>query len=228
MSIRAAKEAPLHFARKTRVLLAGLLVFGLPATAIAQSSDFSVDVHGGLSVPLGSLDDLTSSGGAYGAGLAWHFSPNVSVRGDFLMNKLDNGLAESGLLLSPPVDLTYFGGGVEVNFNSPLYQDTPMTFNFNVGAGVTNINVDETFSATNPANGIDSGYFTLTAGAQIGYQVVRTGGTKLNVFVKVHSYLILVDSADMLPYSGLLGSDPIDSMWVLPLTMGARVSFGGN
>jgi len=218
----------LHFARKTRVLLAGLLVFSLPAAATAQSSDFSVDVHGGLSTPLGVLGDLTSNGGAYGAGLVWHFSPHVSIRGDFLVQKLDNGLADSGLLLSPPVDLTFFGGGVELNFSSPLYQDEPMTFTMNVGAGVTSMDVDETFSPINPANGIDASYFTLTFGGQVGYQVIRTGSTKLNIFFKAQPYLIFVDSADMLPLSGLLGSDPIDSMWVLPLTVGARVSFGGN
>lgn len=218
----------MHFARKTRVLLAGLLVFGLPAAATAQSSDFSVDLHGGISVGLGSLGDLTSSAGGYGAGLAWHFSPNVSVRGDFMLNKLDNGLADSGLLLSPPVDLTYFGGGVEMNFRSPLYQDYPLTFSANVGAGVTSVDVDETFSPSNPANGIDASYFTLTFGGQVGYQAIRTGGTKLNIFFKAQPYYIFADSFDMLPYSQLLGSDPIDSLWVLSLTVGARVSFGGN
>jgi len=218
----------LHFARKTRVLLAGLLVLALPVAATAQSSDFSVDVHGGLAVPLGDLGDLTSNGGAYGAGLAWHFSPHVSVRGDFLFNKLDNGLAESGLLLSPPLDLNYFGGGLELNFDAPLYQDQPLTFAMNFGAGVTSMDVDETFSAVNPANGIDESYFTLTFGGQVGYQAIRTGSTKLNIFVKVQPYLIFVDSFDMTPFSQLLGSVPIDKMWVLPVTIGARVSFGGN
>lgn len=218
----------MHFARKTRVLLAGLLVFGLPAAATAQSSDVSVDLHGGLSVPVGVLGDLTTTGGAYGAGLAWHFSPHVAVRADFLVNKLDKGLSDSGLLLSPPVDLTFFGGGVEVNFGSPKYQDEAFTFVVNVGGGVTNFDVDETFSGISPANGIDESYFTVTFGGQIGYQAVRQGSTKLNVFFKVQPNVILVDSADMLPLSQLLGVDPIDSMWVIPLTLGARVSFGGN
>jgi len=158
------------------------------------------------------------------AGLVWHFSPHVSIRGDFLVQKLDNGLADSGLLLSPPVDLTFFGGGVELNFSSPLYQDEPMTFTMNVGAGVTSMDVDETFSAISPANGIDASYFTLTFGGQVGYQVIRTGSTKLNIFFKAQPYLIFVDSADMLPLSGLLGSDPIDSMWVLPLTLAGTSS----
>lgn len=226
--VRAAKEGQLHYARKTRVLLASLLVFGLPAAVAAQSSEFSLDLHAGLSQPVGTLGDLTTNGGAFGAGLVWHFHENVAVRGDYVLTKLDNGLDGSGLLLSPPMDLTYMGGGLEVNFGSPKYQDLPMTFAANVGVGVTNMDVDETFSAVHPANGIDESYLTFTFGGQVGYQVVRTGSARLNIFFKVQPNLILVDSADMLPFSQLLGSDPFDSVWVIPLTLGARVTFGGD
>lgn len=218
----------MHYARKTRVLLASLLVFGLPATVAAQSSEFSVDVHAGLSAPVGVLGDLTTTGGAYGAGLAWHFSEHVGVRGDFVINRLDNGLDGSGLLLSPPMDLTFMGGGVEINFGSPKYQDLPMTFAINLGVGVTSIDVDETFSAVHPANGIDESYLTINFGGQVGYQVIRQGSARLNLFFKAQPNLILVDSADMLPFSQLLGSDPFDSVWVVPLTFGARVTFGGD
>ena len=218
----------MHYARKTRVLLAALLVFGLPATVAAQSSEFSVDVHAGLSQPLGTLGDLTTNGGAFGAGLVWHFNQHVAVRGDFVLNRLDNGLDDAGLLLSPPIDLTYMGGGLELNFGSPKYQDLPMTFAFNVGVGVTKMDVDETFSPIHPANGIDESYLTFTFGGQVGYQVIRQGSMRLNVFLKAQPNLILVDGADMLPFSQLLGSDPFDSVWVLPLTLGGRVTFGGD
>ncbi|MFQ5529302.1 MAG: hypothetical protein ACE5FP_03050 [Gemmatimonadota bacterium] len=218
----------MHYARKTRVLLAALLVFGLPAAVTAQSSEFSVDVHGGLSAPVGTLGDLTTTGGAYGAGLVWHASRHVGVRADFLRNKLDNGLSDTGLLLSPPVDLTFFGGAFELNFGSPLYQDLPLTFAFSLGVGVTNFDVDETFSPTHPANGVDDSYLTWTLGGQVGFQAIRQGSTRLNIFFKAQPNLILVDSFDMLPYAQLLGSDPFDSVWVVPLTLGARVTFGGN
>ncbi|MGI9039410.1 MAG: hypothetical protein ACR2GQ_11175, partial [Gemmatimonadota bacterium] len=72
----------MHYARKTRVLLASLLVFGLPAGAAAQvSGNFSVDLHGGLAIPTGTFGDLTGTGYAYGGGLAFHISPNVALRG---------------------------------------------------------------------------------------------------------------------------------------------------
>lgn len=218
----------MHYARKTRVLLAALLVFGLPTTVVAQSSEFSVDLHGGLSDPVGTLGDLTTVGGAYGAGLVWHFHENVGVRGDFVVNLLDNGLDDSGLLLSPPLKLTYMGGGIELNFGSPKYQDLPMTFAFSFEAGVTSFDVDETFSAVHPANGIDESYLTFAVGGQVGYQVIREGSARLNLFFKAQPNLILVDSADMLPFSQLLGTDPFDSLWVVPLTFGARITFGGD
>lgn len=219
----------MHYARKTRVLLAALLVFGLPATVTAQSTEFSVDLHGGLSDPVGTLGDMTTVGGAYGAGLVWHFHEHVAIRGDYVVNLLDNKLDEdSGLLLSPPLTLTHLGGAVELNFGSPKYQDLPMTFAFSIGAGVTNFDVDETFSSVHPANGIDESYLTFTFGGQVGYQVIRQGSARMNIFFKAQPHLMLVDSADMLPFSQLLGADPFDSLWVVPLTFGARITFGGD
>lgn len=220
----------MHYARKTRVLLAALLVFGLPAGAAAQvSGTVSVDANAGLSIPLGTLGDLTSTGGAYGGGLAFHFTPNVALRGDVLLIKLDNGRSEGGTLLSPPVDMLYYGGGLELNFNAPLYQDLPLTFGANLEAGWTNIDVDETFAPTNQANGLDQGYLTFSFGGQIGYTVYRGSSVDLNVFVKGQSYLILTDSNDMATYYGgaltLLGEEPIDHVWVLPLTAGVRATF---
>ena len=146
------------------------------------------------------------------------------MRGDAVLIKLDNGRNDSGTLLSPPVDLLYLGGAVEVNFNAPLYQDLPLTFAANLGAGVTQMDVDETFSSAHPANGIDEGYLTLTAGGQVGYTVYR-GTMDVNLFAKIQPYLILTDSSDMIPYATLLGEEPFDHVWVMPLTAGVRLTF---
>lgn len=217
----------MHNARKTRVLLAALLVFGLPAGAAAQvAGTVSVEGHGGVAFPLGTLGDLTTTGGGFGAGLAVHFHPNWAVRGDVALIKLDNKFSDDGLtLLSPPVDMLYFGGGLEVNFTAPLYQDLPLTFAANLGAGWTNIDVDETWQSGHPANGIDDGYLTFTGGGQVGMIVYRGSSMNLNLFVKAQPYLILTDSTDMLPYAMLLEAEPIDHLWVLPLTAGVRLTF---
>jgi len=220
----------LHKARKTRVLLAALLVFGLPAGAVAQvAGTVSVDAHGGVALPLGTLNDLTTVGGAFGGGLAFHFHPNWAIRGDVSLSKLDNEFSEDGLtLLSPPVDLLYFGGGLEVNFTAPLYQDLPLTFAANLGAGVTTFDVDETFDSSHPANGIDESYLTFTGGGQIGLIVYRGSSLDLNLFVKAQPSLILTDSTDMLAYAASLAvidEEPFDHVWVLPLTGGVRLTF---
>ena len=217
----------MHNARKTRVLLAALLVFGLPAGAAAQvAGTISAEGHAGLSIPLSTLGDLTSTGGAFGGGLAVHFHPNWAVRGDIVLIKLDNKFAEDGTtLLSPPVDMLYFGGALEVNFTAPLYQDLPLTFAANLGGGWTNIDVDETWQTGHPANGIDNGYLTFTGGGQVGLTAFRTSSMDVNLFIKAQPYLVLTDSTDMIPYAVLLGVEPFDHVWVLPLTAGVRLTF---
>ena len=216
----------MHNARKTRVLLAALLVFSLPAGAAAQVSGIvSLDGHAGFSFPTGTLGDLTGTGGAFGGGLAIHFHPNWAVRGDVVLVKLDNGRDDSGALLSPPVDMLYYGGGIEVNFDAPMYQDLPLTFAANIGGGVMGFDVDETFSSSHPANGIDESYLTLTLGGQIGYDVYRSSGFDVNIFVKPQVYLVLTDSADMIPYATLLGVEPFDHVWLIPVTAGLRLTF---
>ncbi|MFW6089953.1 MAG: hypothetical protein ACODAB_09375, partial [Gemmatimonadota bacterium] len=216
---------------KTRVLLAALLVFGLPAGAVAQvTGTVSVDGHGGLSFPLGTLGDLTSTGGAFGGGLAVHFHPNWAVRGDATFIMLDNKFSEDATptLLSPPVDLLYLGGGLEVNFTAPLYQDLPLTFAANLGAGVTSFDVDETWQSGHPANDIDGSYLTFTGGGQLGLTVYRGSSLDANLFVKAQPYFILTDSSDMEGYEASLlelEEEPFDYVWVLPLTGGVRLTF---
>lgn len=217
----------MHYARKTRVLLAALLVFGVPAGAAAQvAGTVSAEGHAGLAIPMGTLGDVTSTGGAFAGGLAIHFHRNWAVRGDVMLMKLDKGRDEDGTtLLSPPVDLLYFGGGLEVNFSAPLYQDLPLTFAANVGAGWTNVDVDETFDSEHPANDIDDGYLTLTGGGQIGIRVHRSSAMDVHLFVKAQPKLILTDASDLLPYATVLGIEPFDHVWLIPLTGGVRLTF---
>ena len=42
-----------------------------------------------------------------------------------MLNKGEDGF---GVLLSPPMDLMFFGGSFEVNFNGPKYQTMSATF----------------------------------------------------------------------------------------------------
>ncbi|MFO7589102.1 MAG: outer membrane beta-barrel protein [Gemmatimonadota bacterium] len=218
----------MHYATKTGAALAAALLLALPATGRAQvERQFSVDLYAGVGIPLETLEDITDIGGAFGGTLAWHFHPNWAVRGDVDFIKLNEAEAEGGILIGPPIDMVYLGGGVEVNFGPPKYQDLPFTFAANLGAGAMMLKVDDTFNASHPAGAIDQSYLAFNGGARLGYRLTPY----LNLFVQGQLYFILFDEADSLAWvswandQGLTGLDSFDTLWVLPITGGVRISF---
>jgi len=219
----------LHYATKTGAALAAALLLALPGAGRAQTQDATVSVQaqGGLGIPLGTLDDLNDLGGAFGGTLVWHFHPNWGLRGDVDFIKLNEGETEGGLLIGPPVDMMFLGGGIEVNFSPPKYQDLPFTFGANLGVGSMSYDVDETFRASHPAGAIDASYLAFNGGGRVGYQLTPM----LNLFVQAQVYVVLFDEADSQPYvtwvngQGLTGLETFDTLWVLPVTGGVRLSF---
>lgn len=209
----------MHNAMKARALLAAALLLTLPAAARGQEKGhLSIDGRGGVGIPLGTLKDLTDIGGTFGGTLAYHFHRNWAIRGDVDYIMLDDGADVDGVLLSPPQKLLYVGGGFEVKFNAPKYQELPFTFDVNLGAGAMNMKVDDTFSTGNPANAFDHTYLAFNGGAKIGYQVTDW----LNLFAQGQAYLILVKSGDTVVFPG---DNEFDHAWVIPVTGGARVNF---
>lgn len=207
----------MHNAMKARALLAVALLITLPAAALGQEKGhLSIDGRGGVGFPLGTLENLTDLGGTFGGTLAYHFHRNWAVRGDVDYIMLDDGADEFDVLQSPPMKLLYIGGGFEVKFSPPKYQDLPFTFDVNLGAGVTNMKVDDTYDAGNPANAFDHSYLTFNGGAKIGYQVTDW----LNLFAQGQAYLILTKSGDTAVFP-----ESFDHAWVIPVTGGARVNF---
>jgi hypothetical protein len=215
--IREAKEEALHNATKTGALLAAAALLMVPSAALGQEKGhLSLDARGGVMIPAGTLATLTDLGGVAGATLAYHFHPNVAIRADFDYAKLDDGEDEFGVVLSPPMKVYYLGGGFEVKFNRPKYQDLPFTFDLNLGAGVTKMQVDDTFDPGHPANGFDHRYLTFDGGAKIGYQATDW----LNLFAQGQAYLIIVETGDTSVFP-----EQFDHAWLFPLTAGARVNF---
>lgn len=216
----------MHFAKQSRAVLAAAVLLALPAMGQAQVTEknaISVEAHAGVSIPVGTFADINDVGGAYGGTLVWHFLPNWGLRADVDFNLLNDGKADSGVLLGPPVDLTYFGGGIELNFNQPSYQDLPLTFTVNLGAGMTKYNVDETYAPTDPASVLDESYFTLQGGARVGYQL----NEYLNLFVQMQTYFIFFDELDSQAYyNPVEGIDSsFNELWLIPVTAGLRVTF---
>lgn len=208
----------MHNATKYGALLAVLALFALPEPGTAQpaTGKVSVDLRGGVAFPAGNLNDISDIGGLAGASAMWNFDPNWAIRADFDYIKLDEDYDSFDNLIGPPLDLMFFGGSFEVNFNSPKYQTMPLTFMLNLGAGAMNMKVDDTFNPSHPANGFDHTYLTFQGGAKIGYQLQPW----INIFVNGTAYFMLIDSAD----TGVYGFN-FDNGWVIPITAGVRLTF---
>lgn len=209
----------MHNATKYGVLLAVLAVFAIPTAGLTQpaTGKVSVDLRGGVAIPAGNMATITDVGGSAGASAMWNFHPNWAIRADFDYLGLNHGEDSFGVLRSPPMDLMFFGGSFEVNFNGPRYQDLPFTFMLNAGAGMMNMTVDDTYDAANPANGFDHSYPAFQGGAKIGYQVAPW----INIFVNGTAYFIMMDAADTSPAFGFA----FNNGWVIPVTAGVRLTF---
>jgi hypothetical protein len=217
------KEDTLHNAMKYGVILALLVAFALPGAALGQATgQLSLEARGGVALPAASIADITDLGGTLGGSLVWHFHPNWALRGDVDYMMLDDGEDDFGVVLSPPMDLLFFGGSVEVNFGSPKYQDFPLTFMVNVGAGAMNMKVDDTFDPGHPANAFDHTYLAFQGGAKIGYQLKDW----INLFVNGTAYFMVMDSNDSLVFENVsAGVENFDTGWMVPVTAGVRLTF---
>jgi hypothetical protein len=212
------QEETLHNATKYGVLLAALALLALPADGFGQGNGkLSLDARVGVSFPAGAMAELTDVGGVAGGSLVWNFHPNWALRADFDYLRLDDGANDLGILVSPPMDLLFFGGSIEVNFNAPKYQDLPLTFTVNVGGGAMSMKVDNTFDAGHPANGFDYTYPTIQGGAKIGYQV----SDLINIFVQGTAYLVIIESGDTWVFPR---DDTFDHGWVIPVVAGVRLT----
>ena len=209
----------MHNATKYGVLLAVLAILAVPSDGLGQAvGKLAVDARVGVSIPAGTMADLTDVGGVAGGSVTWAFHPNFALRADFDYMRLDDGADNLGVLLSPPMDMMFLGGSFEFNFNAPKYQDLPFKFMVNIGAGAMNMKVDNTFDPGHPANGFNHTYPALQGGVKIGYQV----SPLVNIFVNGTGYLTIIKSGDTAVFPI---PNTFDHGWVIPVTAGVRLSF---
>ncbi len=111
---------------------------------------------------------------------------------------------------------------MEVNFNAPRYQDFPLKFMASLGLGSMSMKVDETYDFDHPANGFDHTYLAMQLGAKAGWQVTPW----INIFLNSSLYMIFLDDFDTLVWvDGEVLTESFDLGWVIPLTLGARLTF---
>lgn len=213
--------------RWTRGFLGALaalaLIFVGVQPASAQDGDYgqiSIDPRAGVGFPVGDLAKTHKAGFAGGLGIAYKFHPNIAVRGDFDLSVLDDESPQFGVVLAPTLTMVHFNGGIEFDFPAPDYQNFPLTFRWNLGAGGTSMSasrdfpdeVDVDFSGTYPA---------LNSGVKVGYELK----SNVEIFLGGQMYLTFADEEEMVELVKRAGIQPFGNVWSAPVTLGVKASF---
>lgn len=205
--------------RKFGAFLGGAVVaLWLPAQGLAQER-WSFEVRSGTVFTANELKDLANLGATAGVGFSYRFSRYFALRADGDVDILF-GNPVGGGATAPDVRLWHYGGGFEVNFARPRYQDVPLTFAVNLGAGATTFDSDE-FVAGGQAFDFSKTYFAANGGVRLGYAFNQT----LDLFASGRAYLIFADKEDTSVFT-LISNElkPMENVWSFPLTVGLRVS----
>ncbi len=193
-----------------------LLQAAAPDDAVAQQrSIFSLDARAGVAIPAGELHKFESTGFSWGGGVAFWFTRVVGIRGDIQFDYLVGKSFPTGVK-SPDLDLRHLGGSIVFNFPAPQWQSVPLTFMWDLGAGVTNWKTASASLLT-----FDKSYFTGSSGATIGYQASRN----INIFIGGRAYLMVVDEDDTIFWAVLDPTiDTFTTAWSIPVFIGVQVS----
>jgi len=193
-----------------------LLQAAAPDDAVAQQrSIFSLDARAGVAFPAGELNKFESTGFSWGGGLGFWLTRVVGLRGDIQFDYLVGRSFPTGVT-SPDLDLRHLSGSLVFNFPAPQWQSVPLTFMWDLGAGVTRWKTPSGGAFT-----FENSYFTGHTGAVIGYDASRN----INFFIGARAYLMVIDEADTAIWATL---DPTISTfttsWSIPLFAGVQVS----
>lgn len=193
-----------------------LMQAAAPDDAVAQQrSIFSLDGRAGVAFPAGEISNFESTGFAWGGGVAFWLTRVVGIRGDIQFDYLVGKSFPTGVR-SPDLDLRHLSGSLVFNFPAPQWQSVPLTFMWDLGAGVTNWK-----TATGGLFTFDKSYFTANSGALVGYQASKN----FNFFIGARAYLMVIDEDDTIVWAAL---DPTISTfttsWSIPVFAGLMVS----
>lgn len=200
--------------------LALTLAVARPAAAQDDAGQISVDPRAGVGFPVGDLAETHQAGFSGGLGVAYKFHPNIAARGDFDITVLDDESPRFGVVLAPTLTMTHFNGGLEFDFPRPEWQNFPLSFRWNIGAGGTSMSasrdfpdeVDIDFSATYPS---------VNSGVKVGYAVTPS----VDIFVGGQMYLTFADEEEMVELVKRAGIQPFGNVWSAPVTLGVKASF---
>ena len=196
----------------TAVALAAMAVSA--ETAIAQDSEISVDPRMGLEFPVGGLSEIHSFGFTGGVGVSFEIHPHINLRGDFDAGVL-NG--KSGVQ-TPSLTVLHYNAGIEFDFAEPEFQEFPLSFRWNLGAGATTLTGDESFAGAETVD-FSQTYPTITTGAKIGYGLTP----RVELFAGGSLHLIFAEESETAElFKNAPGRQPFGNTWSAPVTLGVQ------
>lgn len=194
------------------------------SSLLAQGEDaplFSVDASGGLAIPATDFDDFTDTGASAGGGVAIHLGRHVALHAG-VDYELVRGATDSQGTTFPDIRILHALGGVEFLFTEEDRTTSGWTASLGAGAGISSMVSDETLDGGEQAPVIlDARYLSFEGSAKLGYQVTPA----LNVFLEPRAVVVVTDRADSQVFASLSPDvNPWDTLWVVPLHLGARIS----
>jgi hypothetical protein len=203
-------------------LAAAALLFG-PAALQAQDGDVgpsagtvSVDVRGGVAIPVAEMDALAQTGASFGGGVALHLSRRVALRADGEYQLLTGARTSDGVLFADMNSLNVTGG-LEVHFLDPK---TRWTGTLSLGAGISTLETEATTDdGTAAPVDADLTHLALRGGSKLGYQV----SDRVDIYLEPAVYLATFDRDETRPFAAVTGDvTPFDVGWTIPLQAGVR------
>lgn len=186
-----------------------------------EKGQASIDPRAGVAFPFGDLAETHKVGFDGGLGLAYKVHPHIAVRGDFDFISLNGRNPQFGVVLAPTLTVVHYHAGLEFDFGPPEYQDFPLTFRWNLGAGGTSMSAQQDFP-----DGVDvdfSGtYPSVNSGIKIGYRITP----ELDLFVGGQIFWTFTNNegeiAELVKRAGI---EPYGNAWTAPVTFGVKYSF---
>lgn len=209
------------------------LLLGLPAAAHAQGamgqpSMGSVEAHGGLAIPTGSLAEFEDVGPTAGLAFQYRIVPRVAVRvqGDLELLKGDSLTLVSPTnpqQTAPDLNLWHYGVGASIELTNPDAGATPWEVLFNAGMGLTTMKSKDFAQAVDNLTRFSKTYVTPNWGLTVGYDVTP----QVNIFAGGQGYLILVKKDDTRVWQDLTAGQTkaFGTQFSAPVYAGLRVRF---
>lgn len=213
---------------KTAVLSALALLL-LPLSTARAQHDFSVQYHGGITVPVSDLSDLTDPGPGLGAEVFYRVNGWMTVWGGAQWDQLqgaDFTALNRRVERAPDVDLYRYRGGIGLSI--PVLRSLPVDVSGHLGWGLVILHTDRFGGPIrNPVTNEFKGSFAETyPTAEGGLRLTLDLASRVTFFVDGTYGLVFADEDDTVLFSNMSGGDveAFDLAHSIPLSGGFRLT----